>query len=313
MNTDALFVGMNIKNYKELCMLTNEETKTGKSKILQLENFSRFINWHKIGQKFIIDEIYDSPKEKQDKRSSGNNNVYCKYIEIILLNHLNHCDDNVNSLTFCKWYEILGMVGHDYNKYYSDMDKLLEFENNLDIQNIKDFYMRSGMRMRKILLDSLRNLQKRKLISFEEEMIVTYKTKYGSETIVAGDIEKEDILNTEYEILHDELKLNNIFQVYLKGLQDTYYKRVQEKIFDLYGYTKYYRRVKIISVKKSIIRSEIYLDKIKMAKEILNNHIVEFIDHDAYMKEKGNRWVNNNYTEAQMYLSNKLIKLQEET
>ena len=133
MNTDALFVGMNIKNYKELCMLTNEETKTGKSKILQLENFSRFINWHKIGQKFIIDEIYDSPKEKQDKRSSGNNNVYCKYIEIILLNHLSHCDNNVNSLTFCKWYEILGMVGHDYNKYYSDMDKLLEFEDNLDI------------------------------------------------------------------------------------------------------------------------------------------------------------------------------------
>lgn len=308
MNTDALFVGMSIKNYKELCMLSGEKVKTGKSKILQMDDFARYINWHKIGQQFIIDEIYDTPKPKQDKRSSGNNNVYCKYIEIILLNYLSNIKGNVNSLTIYTWFEILGMVSQDYNKYYKNMDSLLKYNDDINIQDLNDFYVRSGMRIRKILFDALKSLQKRKLICFEEEMIVACKVLNGTKTSIANDVDKECVLTVEYDVLHNDLKLNNIYQVYLKGLQNTYYQKVKKELYDLYGYKNYYRQIKIISLSKSVLQSELQKDKIKMAKEILNNHIVDFIDHDAYVKQNRSMWVDENYTETQMYLSDLLIK-----
>lgn len=61
-------IGMVVKNYKELCNLLGQEIKNGKSKKYQLEEFSRYFDWEKSGQKFIITDIYDTPLTKEDKR-----------------------------------------------------------------------------------------------------------------------------------------------------------------------------------------------------------------------------------------------------
>lgn len=74
MNIDNLQIGQEIKNYKILCELFEEPTKDGgKSKEYQLKDFQRYFRFHKEGRKFIITEIYDSPLEKEDGRSFGNN------------------------------------------------------------------------------------------------------------------------------------------------------------------------------------------------------------------------------------------------
>lgn len=72
-DTSKLKIGMTVKNYKVLCELLGEPVKDGKSKKYQLQNFSRFFDWEKIGQKFIISDIYTSPLDKEDGRKSGNN------------------------------------------------------------------------------------------------------------------------------------------------------------------------------------------------------------------------------------------------
>ena len=69
-------VGTTYKNYKSLCEILNEPIKTGKSKQLQLEDWNRYFNYNKNGNKFVVTEIFDTPKEKIDNRSNnGGNNT----------------------------------------------------------------------------------------------------------------------------------------------------------------------------------------------------------------------------------------------
>ena len=84
MRVENLHEGQIIKNYKELCELLEIESKNGgESKKSQLKDIERYIKYEKQGQKFIIIEIYDEPKEKIDKRVNnvGGNNL--KYKDIL--------------------------------------------------------------------------------------------------------------------------------------------------------------------------------------------------------------------------------------
>ena len=77
------------KNYKELCWILEEPIKSGKSKQLQMKDFERYFEFHKEGNKIVIDNIFSEEKEKidmrkseyiseTDKRHNGNNTFYFK-------------------------------------------------------------------------------------------------------------------------------------------------------------------------------------------------------------------------------------------
>jgi len=82
-----LSIGMAIKNYKEMCILLEEKEKKGKSRLLQIANWERYFKWHKDGQKFIIDEVFEMPIEKIDNRgiSKGSRNNNRKYFPNFLI------------------------------------------------------------------------------------------------------------------------------------------------------------------------------------------------------------------------------------
>ena len=61
------------KNFRELCEELNWKVGTGKQKKLQLEELSRLCNWHKEGNKIVIDEIFEVAKEKVDGRINNKN------------------------------------------------------------------------------------------------------------------------------------------------------------------------------------------------------------------------------------------------
>ena len=69
MKIENLYEGQIIKNYRELCRLIGEKVADGgHSKMCQMREFERYVKYHKEGNKLIIDEIYDEPKEKIDGR-----------------------------------------------------------------------------------------------------------------------------------------------------------------------------------------------------------------------------------------------------
>ena len=75
MKINKLYEGQEIKNYKQLCKLLGWEVSSGNTKIYQLKDLGRYCEWHKDGFKFIIDEMFDVPKENiihKEGRYSGN-------------------------------------------------------------------------------------------------------------------------------------------------------------------------------------------------------------------------------------------------
>lgn len=61
MNIDNLAEGLVIKNYKELIALLGEEVKSGNAKIRQIKDLEQYCQYHKEGNKFIIEKIYKNP------------------------------------------------------------------------------------------------------------------------------------------------------------------------------------------------------------------------------------------------------------
>ena len=79
MDISKLYVGLIIKNYKELCAILGIPVKAStNSKQAQYKEMDRYFKYHKEGNKFIIDEIYLEVLPKIDNRifnKGGANNV----------------------------------------------------------------------------------------------------------------------------------------------------------------------------------------------------------------------------------------------
>ena len=75
MQINNLEIGMVLKSYRHLCEVIEESIKAGNSKIRQMNDLERYLTYHKDGNKFIIDSIFDIEKEKVDNRRDGNNYI----------------------------------------------------------------------------------------------------------------------------------------------------------------------------------------------------------------------------------------------
>lgn len=81
MNIDNLKEGMIIKNYKELCKVLKIKPTGGSSKKAQLKELAMFVDYEKQGIKYLINEIYAFPKEKEDKRKVKTEKRFKKHYE----------------------------------------------------------------------------------------------------------------------------------------------------------------------------------------------------------------------------------------
>lgn len=73
MDTSKLKVGNVYKNYRHLCNILGIEPKTSNSKLAHLKEWNRYFSYKKDGNKFIITELYNSPKEKKENRGGIRN------------------------------------------------------------------------------------------------------------------------------------------------------------------------------------------------------------------------------------------------
>ena len=337
-DTSKFSVGMVIKNYKKLCELLNEETRTGNARIAQLKEFKRYFNWQKSGQKFIITDIYTDPLEKEDKRKFGNNSIYVKYIEVILLKYLSKKSGYTQTLTKRKWWELLGIVNHKYAT--TSTQELEKLDYTVTEWEIKHFYQRCNKKLEEILFSALNSLKSRKLITYEVQTIIVKRDENCREIYTeATDVEKKMILEVEYNVLHNIFKYEKIIQVFLKFQQKEFYKKVNEILFDKYGWDYCFKQIKIIYVPDGV--RQIYPElEAKLQQELslmLNKEVCDVVEQNARkkyekMKKEHAEWeekcwtdiLNNddkiigkqkepivpqNYLDAQSILKDELIKI----
>lgn len=244
LNTNNIQEGMIIKNYKELCSLLNIKVTTGKSKQIQLREISRYMDYLRDDNKYIILEIYNTPIP------STVNSKYTKFIQNILLSYLSK-QDTVVYINKNELIKILGLVNDKYIEYKKDKSKLLKIP-NMDEYNIAEFYKRCDAKILSILESSLKSLKNRLLLDYSDAYKIYYLDSSGKYKYRIADVEEHSyILHVKKRVLNS-LDLQSEYLVYLDPkLKNEYYRRINltveremcwEGVFQCYQiiYDKYF-------------------------------------------------------------------------
>ena len=174
MNTSKvkeLKVGQVFKNYKELVAFFDEEVKNGgTSKKAQLENFKRYFDYEKQGNKFIITEIKDVPTEK---KLQGKDATYGIELDALFKNSLGS-KRYTNRHLYTKLLPIVDSKNNE--EFFEDnaSDLTLIYNCNNDDSLIQDY--RSKM-LRTLTVDidrSLNRLAKNDIITCEDIIVGQY-------------------------------------------------------------------------------------------------------------------------------------------
>lgn len=339
--------GQIFKNYKELCSSLGEEPKTSNPKNAQIKEWERYFRYSKKGHKFIIEEIYDVPKNKQDLRFHGNNtSPYIDDIEKLILDLL--AQDNNNGQLFLsrsKLLKELKMINENYTYFKSRKPTLSKFM-NIHIEEIKDFYESSYNTFKSNLETALNRLQRQALIYWNYALTVCYvnthiqttstgyvkatKTKYinnrGEEELVfntvkptqnvkyrkATENEIRIILEVEREMLK-QYKCNDKSEVYKKGRIQDFYDDVNNIIFDKTNIVYYYNSYEILYNDKHI---EEKLEELKLqegmkfvTQNYLNKGVIEKITTNAEKRHNDAKELISENVLDDYYYPNDVVRL----
>jgi len=279
-----------IKNYKELCAVLDEKMAVGGSKKYQLKEFERFFKYHKSGNKFIIDEIYNNPLEKIETRGGANNvTEYTKIIENLILDLLFQGGNTKQGfgMVFLSKNQLLKefhMINDNYVYCKRRILKLSKFM-NIDKETVEEWYDLNDDMLERNLQQALKSLENQSLATWSREITIAeaipmaeimrdgtevikrkYIDQYDEEQIdykyYANDEiklnyregtnkEKAFILETEKDIMN-ELGCDSKQKVIKLGLWETFKNKIDDIILKKLNIAFYYKSYKILFNEKHI-------------------------------------------------------------
>ncbi|MBW9170757.1 hypothetical protein K2F43_05995 [Clostridium estertheticum] len=279
MITDNLKVGMIFKNYKDLCNYLNEQEKgRGNSRNSQFEDWKRFFIWHKVGNKLVIDEIFDIPLDKIDGRkdnghaegSRNNNNPYGQYVDLILREYMSSKKESIFYVTTNILAKEFGLINSNYSCASSNKSKFLKYsykDLNTDVnkQAMYDGFSAVKDALKGVVRSSLNRLASTGAISCKE----TYVIIFNNNTRIPSEMESIAIKDCEDEILLEINTTRKLLQLNDK-LKNEYYNKVNKLIKEKMDYfTEYFVGYKI--QKLNTIVSELSNEEIIEQKQNTNN------------------------------------------
>lgn len=166
---ENLKTGMMIKNYKELCGVMGWKITTGKSKKLQMEELKRLCRFHKSGNSFIIDEVYETIIEKVDLRTNGNNSDNFKEYQQFNVKKEHWFDIGV--------YKIIDLNNNCYigSTIRSFRERFVEHHRGLQ-DNTKELMNNGGIFE---IVKIMNNFNEEEIRKKENEYLQIYKLKYN--------------------------------------------------------------------------------------------------------------------------------------
>ncbi len=283
---EKLYVGLELKNYRELCRLLDEPIKNGSnSKEAQFRYWKCFFDYEINNNKFIITRIYDEPKEKVDGRgksegSRSNNSKYIEHIENLLLDLLTK-NNNKIICTRNRLLEPLGFVNEKYNyKDNKDIEKSLH--KKYGKFNVDAFYKRTSNITKNILESALDSMQNRDIIQYRKRI----KYHKNNDVGLATESEEEIYNRIKQKVMIDmgteegkPDKYENEWKIHLYSQQEKFYKKVNRKAHDELGWTKTYICYEIIYLHDG--KPTLTTEQLQEERKILNSKVVKSIDTNA--------------------------------
>lgn len=263
--------GMVFKNYKDLCNFLNIKPTGGKVKEGVLNEIGRFAEFHKAGNKIVIDEVFAVPNVKIDKRKdpmkTSNNSLYSSDIQALIISLLANTDGHTVYLPVNRILRVLDMINCNYADARKNIPKLAEIT-KIPQDYCYEFFNTNNIQLKSKLETALNGLRRRALISYQEcisicvlEANIDFNTvgdikvnpinkRQGSIDFVrnhreATEEEVKIILNAEFRTL-EEMDCISQQQVFLKGKWNEYQKKVNQKIFKEANIEYYYNSYRLI-------------------------------------------------------------------
>ena len=212
--TSKLYVNQIFKNYKELCAFFDEKPTTGCSKQAQFKEWERYFSYKKEGNKFVVTEVFDTPKEKVDNRANNysRNNKNVKPFMDYLMSEFN-ADEYLNQyFTISNWSTlILHLLSKDVcDMTYRDDDTVFEYcgqHNILDPKLFREYVGTVKFVTKNLITTAFRGLQKQGNLKYTEGYKFRYQGEKYDKMIATNEL-NDYIDNMEHEICET---LNNEF------------------------------------------------------------------------------------------------------
>ncbi len=326
---EKLTPGLELKNYNELCSVLEISNEGGNTKKANLKSIERFCSLEKQGHKYIVKEIYDTPKEKNDKRVKGNRAIYTAMIETILLSVFIEKSKSKDSpsLSFTKreLWEELGMISQNYAANYKRpafLTELQHIDDRVRQWHIDKAYCNSRKKLNDITKSALQSLKRRMLIEYRDDVIVAKKVGDKRHFEVKEEWQIEKILQCKKETLI-ELGCENLHDVIFnkdKSITlEAYYKIRNAKLQRTLGFEFVYKRYSIICNRKYMEQG--LQENINFLRKELNASIINVLTKQATKDLRKNRKALNEgrtsfiypnyYEDIQKLIINKILNIDE--
>ena len=216
----------------------------------QFQNWKRFFDFEKIGHKFKITKIFDSPKPLIENRgksegSRNNNMAYGHYLDSLLIDHLKNQigggECNIISTTK-ELALVVGLINANYapaiknrDKYYEKMASVLNDSINRTAGD--DIFYIVSSKLKTLIRSSLNRISKQGFIAYEETYVLKTRT---DQKVRAAEFDELNIIKA---IDREVLKKMGISKNEINKSQDClneYYDKLFEGIIKKLPYVEYY-------------------------------------------------------------------------
>ena len=276
-------LGQEFKNYKELCSHLGEQEKGGRAKELQIKDWKRYFSFEKHGHKFIITDVYDTPKEKVRKQRkvedkprkkyktenyTSNNIKNIKPMIELLSELLGACEYDGEFYSYTSWYcDVLSLFDRKISDSIYNSNEILEkICKKYGISNVclyKDYISTTKSLLKDMLLKSLKYMEKKGLIGYD--VCYQFGYKLGMRTRITGKFVTEclnDIIQENETIICDAMNEEHILSKKMKGRQLLF------MIYNKEHLTNQFTEMKIQSLMKN-----------KDTIEKMNGYLVDYMEN----------------------------------
>lgn len=207
MNINNLSVGQVIKNYKTMCEILEIKSTGGNAKKLQLKELERFVQYHKEGQKIIIDKIYEEPLPIENNRRicaithNINKGVYSKEMFPLVKEFVRSNDLEYHSKT--KIMNLLGLKNNNYDIAYGDEEKVAEYLTktiNMEVtkDDVRNVLTSMWCVSQEKIDNAFKNLEKLEYIyDYSDKLLCIWNSEINKNEVVIDDY--EEIVKCIYE------------------------------------------------------------------------------------------------------------------
>lgn len=233
MKIDNIEVGKTYKSYKELCVALEISNMGGDTKIANLKEFEHYFRYHKVGNKFVIDEKYEDVEPYFNIK--GTTGEYIPYMEFLLVIKLKETEGNllISSSNLAK--ELL-MIHDDFTKcYQKSMRERLSNDLGFELEIVDDFMSSTSDAYNGAIKTIVKNLKNNKVLDFKKtKMVYTARKDFKnglfqkSITRKASDYEIKKALEIDREIMKRYGK--NMKEVILSGNKLKYDNDLRERL-----------------------------------------------------------------------------------